>query len=413
MSSSLRTSRKSLDLPVDVWEEVIDHVARPDPHVWEILTLRTADRLEHVARRLTSTAGLSDRVQMLIIDCFSGAEQSWVPLVPLRLPRLCGLKILEIAHYDLTMRPPNLYELYRLFDVDHLRVWETIYSRYSQITQLASAVSAKKLTLAGQVQSYRAPTQRPGRLMLGAVTALTRFTLLTTWRTLQDILRTWTFPPTIRKCRFNIIDGLHFDPVPQADETIVEDDAVMWERLATLYLRISSPEKRGECTFGQDRTVHVYWEVYEAVCMWSEYVKTEFDEIGSYHHKLRLSYCGVGPHLSVSPQVIILALRSMAAARIPLHEIVLPHLRDEIVSQFWDSIDDCLVNPDFTVLKRCDIITAHESYPHVEKHPTVDEPYICLHEEYRERMPLAASRGFFRCDPRSCKLLRSSSEGPN
>ncbi|KAH8089891.1 hypothetical protein BXZ70DRAFT_1011367 [Cristinia sonorae] len=427
MSISLLLRRNSLQLPAEICDKVIDCVACPDPRLWkvredlvacslvcrawvsrsflhllQVLTLRTAAQLKHAAFRMSSTSGLSNRVRTLVIDCLPGIDQSWVPLVPLHLPKLEHLKDLAITRFDFTREHRKLYENCRLLRIAYLEVAAATYSQYAQVTRLASAVFAKEFSLHGPVQSYLVPKKTSGYLQVGNILSLNVFSLHTTWRDLQDVSKIWTFRPTIKRLAFHIVD---FDSVMFA-----ENSDATWRRIAdqyhhmslfTEYIKVAQP--------GHDRFVTVRWRGRRLFYMRTE-LHCEQDRRLYYRKLCILSHCG-------NPQLVVNILRGVASSGCQLHAIALPHFHDAIASQFWDVIDECLANSSFTTVdtRHCGISTIDDivdtSGSDDEDRglncPIVDKPFNCLHEEYRERMPRTAGRGFFRCDPQTCELSRT------
>ncbi|KAH8089872.1 hypothetical protein BXZ70DRAFT_1011349 [Cristinia sonorae] len=407
----------SMDLPAGVWDRVIDFVAGPDPILWKVrmdlyacalvcrawaprssfwlfktVTIRTALQLQRAASRMANTPGLSQRVEFLVVSCIPSRDMSWVSLVPLHLPALGNLKELIVYRFDFAKRNPNFYEVYRLFKVKYLEVWDCIYTRYTQSTQLATAVSAESFTINGRAQSPLALRRSPGSLLLGTGSNSCAVQLHTTWHNLQAISKHWRLRSTLRRVQISITSDAgaeREDPV----ELLQGDSAATWERIASLHLSMSSFEGN----------IMVRWNG-SSLCGMRWYAEKGPEPNSEVIHRRILDVFFCGEH----PQIVLGILRGVSALRssCPLYTIFLPYMHDGTASQHWSSIDHCLA---LASVKICNITLAHANGSHSEKHPVVDAPFRCLHEEYRERMPRAASRGFFRCNPvETCELRRTA-----
>ncbi|KAH8089889.1 hypothetical protein BXZ70DRAFT_495341 [Cristinia sonorae] len=430
----LSSTRQPPKLPIEVWESVIDQLTFPNSTLWNVrmdlaacslvcrawvprclfylftaLTLRTDEQLlelEYAVLRMANIPGLSKRVTVLIIHCLPETDQSWVSLIPLHLPRLDSLTALSIIRFDFTKRHPNFSAVYRAFKVDALEIAYCVYSRYSQITQLACAVHAKKLTVAGQARPYLAPTKRPGHLPLVAVFTLELFVLKTTWRGLQDVSNVWRVRSSVQEVQLIIVshDSEEINEYWDPPGLLHGDAPAMWQRISALHHDMSLFYQRGTRGFGHKLGPSVsVLRGTDVLCSMRLYHAGGFhpDSPGTFLHLLELAFCGE------YPRIIIDVLRGVISSDWFVHSVVLPHVHDGIASQAaWEAIDDCLTHARFAGLLHCDIVAHNEHRVHVEKHPVIDMPYRCLHEEYRARMPRTAARGFFRCAPDVCALRR-------
>ncbi|KAH8093240.1 hypothetical protein BXZ70DRAFT_389299 [Cristinia sonorae] len=264
VSTPLAASSTSPQLPVEVWENVIDNIEPlPDAlgislpsrkylaacsevcrswqprclfHLYKRLVLSSASDLEAIVRRLEISAGLADRVQFLDLVCKS-LNQSWVCLVPLRLPHMKNLQALSIDGLDLTtaIRPPHFYLTFRQLRHESLplshapnRPWHLFlknitYSRYAQVNQLISALNPLNVTLSSQVQPELSPGNSPGSLSISAtnitITAMSSSQL-------SAACRDWHFPhaSTI---------SIHLSELdtPDAQGEILSVDEESWRRI--------------------------------------------------------------------------------------------------------------------------------------------------------------------------------------
>ncbi|KAH8105290.1 hypothetical protein BXZ70DRAFT_516157 [Cristinia sonorae] len=267
-STPLATSSTSPRLPVEVWENVIDNIGssldalgisipsrkqlaacsevcrswhpRCLFHLYKRLVLSSASDLEAIVRRLEISAGLADRVQSLDLVCKS-LNQSWVCLVPLRLPHLKNLQTLVIVGLDLatTIRPPHFYLTFRQLRHQslplsharngswHLFLQNITYSRYAQVNQLISALNPFHVSLASMVQPELSPGNSPGSLCICA----TNITIIAmSWSQLSAACRDWHFPHAS-----SIIIHISELDTPDAQGEILSVDEETWRRIGVLF----------------------------------------------------------------------------------------------------------------------------------------------------------------------------------
>ncbi|KAH8102958.1 hypothetical protein BXZ70DRAFT_762589 [Cristinia sonorae] len=418
-SSTFAKHSELPQLPVEVWEIVIDCVAmevghgmfpnragreqlvacslvcqswvpRSLFHLYEHLEINTADSLEHITYRLFTVRELCIRVETILVKCTPGTDQSWVSLIPLRLTGLTNLKSLLMHRFDFTKKTPNFYEVYRLYHVERLSLVDVTYSRYAQVTQLVSATCAKLLILNSNVQTRLSPSANPGRLLLGHLSNLTRLHLQITWEDLCTVSNDWIFYyPSIRIVAFKIQEtqGSNED----SGRFLAKDSTAAWQRVAALFRGICLVEE--EAVGKTHCVVSVGLGISKPICqMTSAYVGV--GRPVPYIHLLSLGEI---------PELAPCVLEGLVSSRCRLHEIILPRLHDENASHLWKTIEDWLLNPHFDKLERCTIATDIEDASLV-----IDEPFACLHEEYKKRMPRIASKGVFDCTPDDCTLGRNA-----
>ncbi|TCD61792.1 hypothetical protein EIP91_007946 [Steccherinum ochraceum] len=171
----------TLRLAVEIWENIIDFVAYDDKRrIWQSrltdilscclvcrswfprsrfhlelstskIELHSQERLLSYARYLRQgSSDLTAQVNELRIKCSKekNPDVSWVSLVPHRLPRLTALTTLIITGFDLSKTPAHFYQAYSLFgSLERLEIDRCKVFRFSQVTSLASAMNARRLTL--------------------------------------------------------------------------------------------------------------------------------------------------------------------------------------------------------------------------------------------------------------------------
>ncbi|KAH8107087.1 hypothetical protein BXZ70DRAFT_274747 [Cristinia sonorae] len=393
-------------LPIEVWEDVIDRLAgnsdlvqgnmtkltrrrlvacslvcrswapRCRYHLYRQLFLRSEADLEVVVLRLTEVPGLATRVALISIDCTSGSKQNWVALLPLRLHAvgMHTLPMLVMLRFDFTVaRHRGFYEMYRQLPIKRLVLGvDVIYSRYSQITQLATAVRAESVS----VRSLVTHLTNPGRICMG--TAPKALELTMTWRELCETSQHWDFLRLgLRNVRFTIQGDQD-----SSRETVFGKSIPTWERIASLFWNMRSITK------ALDNLEVTVWLVGE-----------KRHDIAARQFELHTD-CATGPSLCKTTlrmcedqgvRVATYILKGIASSLCQLHSIVLPYLPLDSL-KYLKEIDDCLVNPAFDLLQECDIIDWEEQSG--EQHDK------CRHERYKEWMPQTAQRGLLHCECR-------------
>ena len=224
---SMSSLLNSLQLPIEVWERVIDHlpnkswamyssghrdlraccltcrawVTRCRVHLFRVVVLRTSTDFHGIRRFLNASPVLWDRVEMLIIRVSPQnddvASQSWLPLVPIHLARIIrSLKWLNLDGVDLTAVHPRFYQTYSLFQsVEHLALENVKYSQYSQLSRFVSTTSAQKVYLWNftYVDTSNSGIVSPaGRLFIQSP-ILSDVSVSLSWDTLGELIRSWRF----------------------------------------------------------------------------------------------------------------------------------------------------------------------------------------------------------------------------
>ena len=169
------------------------------------IAISSSQDLDSIASRLKSVPGLNARVRSLRLTLHnkSPSEQTWVCVVPLRLPRLPNLRRLEFAGLDLSMQNPQSNRLFSLFNCTRNPGFALCFffehgdmgTQYSQIARLASALRP------GYLYIHRGPHQirlledlLPDIPQMQPMTSRMDFTLDGTPKQLAKILFRWRFP---------------------------------------------------------------------------------------------------------------------------------------------------------------------------------------------------------------------------
>ena len=154
-------------LPVEVWEKVIDHI---DPHpflrnrtfaamsltcrafvprvrywMYQRVHIHSASHLAGITQVLSYTPSLCKRVKCLHLHGKHGSDASWVILALRRLglgTRLTSLEEVKLWNVDLSVCHPELFTALSLFCRYYSGHISFLHFRYSRLSQLAHCISA-------------------------------------------------------------------------------------------------------------------------------------------------------------------------------------------------------------------------------------------------------------------------------
>ncbi|KAH8093233.1 hypothetical protein BXZ70DRAFT_949514 [Cristinia sonorae] len=362
-------------LPVEVWENVIDNISSPDNlgislesrkqlatcsqvcrswlprclfHLYSKIVLKSASDLDAIVHRLHTSAGLADRVQYLELHCYSesGPSQSWVCLAPLRLPPLRNLSGLYFFGLDLTARPPHFYPAFR------------------QLRYVASPLNSA-----------------------------------------THVELDWLFPHA-RTVYVQV-------PRPDPQEDVFGMDERTWRRMGTLFQEMTRRHgatdpvgvllrrnQRYEDTPGPTHDPELVMQLF-TLPAWTGNNQPNHDRV------VRLQF---GSNSTTALSVIARAIRGIAASGCPLHLVVLPsssllrtmhQVPEPEAAKQWNALDDSLVATADSDLPQLTLpgldVTTFGDVSGFEKE--MGEDWVCIHDAFRKRLPQTASRGLLQCGP--------------
>ncbi|TCD63078.1 hypothetical protein EIP91_006034 [Steccherinum ochraceum] len=259
------------ELPVEIWEKVIDMVRdgtslfishlglldlndralvgstkrdlhslslvcrswvdRSRFHLLEVITIRSGSELLALTRErgpLSSGA----RVKKLTIDVEGGRDQSWVTLIPSRLsPSVLGqIKVLSLKHVDLVKSHHRIVQSFSLFRpvpeliLDHIRC-----RHFSQLLEFARALQTGIVNISfPHTQSLDAMHFSTRRFLLSRVG---RLYVALPWTSVHHFVKLCIWP-----C-FSMLGhvDIRLDAAYSVDSPHLQQSKGIWECLSTLY----------------------------------------------------------------------------------------------------------------------------------------------------------------------------------
>ncbi|KAH8101629.1 hypothetical protein BXZ70DRAFT_106294 [Cristinia sonorae] len=118
-------------------------------YLFEAITVKSAEQLEHMVQCLYRSSDLLTRVVSIIIDGSGTIDHSWIVQVPTCFPlSRMNAKHITIRSVDLSKLPQRFIQSFSLFrPLNHLYLHDLRYSRFSQLERLAYATQATYVEL--------------------------------------------------------------------------------------------------------------------------------------------------------------------------------------------------------------------------------------------------------------------------
>lgn len=145
-------------LPLEVWDKVIDNIAnssrrdtvacclvcrafvpRSRFYLYKRFTLQSRTQLDQFIHTLSNSPILCTRLRFLIINAGNGADQSWVSTVPFRLPlSVSSLSELLLQDVDVSVMHPDALKAFSHIRIEEVRLQRVRYSSYNQLARFFS-----------------------------------------------------------------------------------------------------------------------------------------------------------------------------------------------------------------------------------------------------------------------------------
>ena len=201
-------------------------------HLLETVIIRSKADLDGLARVLGACHILCSRVQSLILDGIDTTDQSWILLVPIRLPvGSMSVTSLTFRRVDLTCAHPNLSQSFSLrFGVlEDLYFDRVRYSRYAQLTRIAASTNTEFFETLDCVLSDLKNGADAGTFSpYGSELAI--ISLVTTWEDLKLMSTAWQVRSSVLSDVY-----IYFHSLPSE---VPLDDVHVWDGFVQLYLQL-------------------------------------------------------------------------------------------------------------------------------------------------------------------------------
>lgn len=214
------------ELPIEVWEQVIDEVAdtnvsaydsvrsdlrachlvcrswvpRCRLHLFDSLNIDSHDTLQSIASFLQSSSFHADRVHELKIRG-GGPDDSWIAVAPLCLPQLHHLRFLHLYSVDLSQQHPRLSQIYSRLRLLSKESFFYLHVDKAQLSTTPATVSTLVTALKAEHLLFNVDTHYPisdthdvmsVRTLPYQLPSYIWFHTQTSPKNLLDILRAWT-----------------------------------------------------------------------------------------------------------------------------------------------------------------------------------------------------------------------------